>query len=289
MKRLLTLTLLFLLVGLPAASAQDESRLREEVAFLSDSLFAGRGFGTPAAQGVSFYLLRQFKDMGLRTSVQSFREGKGAGHNVIGVTPGWFRSYIVVGAYYDGLGTIGGKFFPGADANASGVAALLSLAGSLKDLCTREVGLICVAYDGHCASLSGSRAFKVWVDERYKVEMVVNLDILGSTAAPLHKGREDYLIALGGSSQRFALENANREPGLDLAYDYYSSRNFTDLFYKKISDQRWFVEAGVPSLMFTSGITGLTNKEGDLPSSLDYGVFAKRVDLISRWMKTRLK
>ena len=41
--------------------------------------------------------------------------------------------------------------------------------------------------------------------------------------------------------------------------------------------------------MFTSGITGLTNKEGDLPSSLDYGVFAKRVDLISRWMKTRLK
>lgn len=289
MTRILTLTLLFLLAALPAASAQDESRLREEVAFLSDSLFAGRGFGTPAAQGVSFYLLRQFKDMGLRTSVQSFREGKGAGHNVIGVTPGWFRSYIVVGAYYDGLGTLGGKFFPGADSNASGVAALLSLACSLKDLCTREVGLIFVAYDGHCASLSGSRAFKAWVDERYKVEMVVNLDILGSTAAPIHKGREDYLIALGGSSQRFALENANREPGLDLAYDYYSSRNFTDLFYKKISDQKWFVEAGVPSLMFTSGITGLTNKEGDRPSSLDYGIFAKRVDLIFRWMKTRLK
>ena len=289
MTRILTLTLLFLLAGLPVASAQDESRLREEVTFLSDSLFAGRGFGTPAAQGVSFYLLRQFKDLGLRTSVQSFREGKGAGHNVIGVTPGWFRSYIVVGAYYDGLGTIGGKFFPGADSNASGVAALLSLAGSLKDLCTREVGLIFVAFDGHCASLSGSRAFKEWVDERYKVEMVVNLDILGSTAAPVHKGREDYLIALGGSLQRFALENANREPGLDLIYDYYSSRNFTDLFYRKISDQKWFVEAGVPSLMFTSGITGLTNKEGDLPSSLDYGVFAKRVDLIFRWMKTRLK
>ena len=32
-------------------------------------------------------------------------------------------------AHYDNLGTLNGRFYPGADANASGVAALLELAG----------------------------------------------------------------------------------------------------------------------------------------------------------------
>ena len=85
-----------------------EAGLRDEVVFLCDSLCAGRGFGTAGAQASTLYLLRQLRDAGLRTTVQSFAAGGRIGHNVVAVTPGWFRRYIVVGAYFDALGTLDG-------------------------------------------------------------------------------------------------------------------------------------------------------------------------------------
>ena len=117
MKRLRIFLLIFLLpVALlvrPAAlSAQQpgrEAELRAEVEFLCDSLCAGRAFGTAGAQGATLYLLRQLRNAGLRTTVQSFSAGGRVGHNVVAVTPGWYRRYIVVGAYFDGLGMLEGR------------------------------------------------------------------------------------------------------------------------------------------------------------------------------------
>ena len=111
--------------ALSEAAPDRTAELRAEVEFLCDSLCAGRGFGTVGAQAATLYLLRQLRDAGLRTTVQSFAAGGRVGHNVVAVTPGWFRRYIVVGAYFDGLGTLDGRIYPGADANASGVAAML--------------------------------------------------------------------------------------------------------------------------------------------------------------------
>jgi len=260
----------------------------EELIFLTDSLRAGRGMGSAGSQDVAFYLLRQMRDAGLRTSVQSFVHGGKAGHNVVGVTPGWFEEYIVVGAYYDGLGTLGGDFYPGADSNASGVAALLSLVRSLPELCTGRTGLVFVAFDGHNASLSGSSAFLAKCRFEYPMVRMVNLDILGSSLVPVHADRPDYLLALGGGQYRFSIENANREDRLDLIYDYYGSDTFTDLFYRKISDQRCFLEAGIPCVMFTSGITMNTNKTSDTVSTLDLPVLEKRLGLIGRWLASQL-
>lgn len=277
-----------MLCALPVYGRSHETDLGSEVSFLTDSLCAGRGFGTSGAQAASFYLLRQFRNAGLRTSVQSFTYGGKAGHNVIGVTPGWFDQYVVVGAYFDGLGEFGDGYYQGADANASGVAALLSLSRDFSSLCTGRVGLIFVGFDGHNASLSGAKEFLSRFSGEYNIELMVNLDILGSTLVPVRKDRPDYMIVLGGSDHRLALDTANRETGLDLSYDYYGSDNFTDLFYRKISDQRWFLEAGIPSMMFTSGITMNTNKKSDTPSTLDFDTLAKRVSVIGRWLHTLL-
>ncbi len=271
---------------LPAKA--DGPQLREELGFLTDTLSCGRGFGTSSSQSVVFYLLRQMRSGGLRTTVQSFEYGGKVGHNVVGVTPGWFRKYIVVGAYFDGLGRLDGEIYPGADANASGVAALLALTRSLPAFCTGDTGLIFVAFDGHNASLSGSRAFFAKYRFEYPLCSMVNLDILGSSLVPVSEGRSDYLIALGGYPQRFSIEEANRELRLDLSYDYYGSQAFTELFYRKISDQKWFLEAGIPSVMFTSGITMNTNKVTDSVSALDLPVLSKRISLIGRWIMSLL-
>ena len=117
---------------------------------------------------------------------------------------------------------------------------------------------------------------------------MISLDQLGSSLAPLHKDRPDYLIALGGSAWRAGLEKANLGPRLDLGYDYYGSRNFTDLFYRRVGDQRWFLEAGIPAVMFTSGITEHTNKVTDTPDTLNYPLLEQRIALIADWLRSLL-
>ena len=264
------------------------AELRAEVEFLCDSLCAGRGFGTVGAQAATLYLLRQLRDAGLRTTVQSFAAGGRVGHNVVAVTPGWFRRYIVVGAYFDGLGTLDGRIYPGADANASGVAALLALARELPAVCRGLVGVVFVAFDGHAADLAGAQAFLAQYRSVYPPVLMVNLDLLGSSLAPVSPSRPDYLIALGGGPYRWALESAARGPRLDLTYDYYGSETFTEIFYRRVSDQRCFLEAGIPAVMFTSGITEHTNQVTDTPATLDYELLRRRIDLISAWLRAQL-
>ena len=64
----------------------------------------------------------------------------------------------------------------------------------------------------------------------------------------------------------------------------YGSKDFTKLFYRRISDQRVFLEHNIPAVMFTSGITLLNNKPTDNPASLDYEVLKDRVRLIFRYL-----
>lgn len=295
MKRLLFFLLFLLPAALPggtgvlsAQQADRETELRAEVEFLCDSLCAGRAFGSAGAQASTLYLLRQLRDAGLRTTVQSFSAGGRIGHNVVAVTPGWFRRYIVVGAYFDAIGTLEGRIYPGADANASGVAALLALARELPACCRGEVGLVFVAFDGHAADLAGARAFLDAFRSLYPPVLMVNLDLLGSGLAPVRAGHPDYLIALGGERFRNGLEAANRGPRLDLSYDYYGSIAFTDVFYRRVSDQRWFLEEGIPAVMFTSGITRHTNKVTDTPATLDFELLGRRISLISTWIRGQL-
>lgn len=272
-----------------AEPASDRTaELRAEVEFFCDSLCAGRGFGTAGAQGATLYLLRQLRNAGLRTTVQSFSAGERVGHNVVAVTPGWFRRYIVVGAYFDGLGMLEGRLYPGADANASGVAALLALARELPEVCRGDVGLVFVGFDGHAADLSGASAFLAQYRSVYPPVLMVNLDLLGSSLAPVSPSRPDYLIALGGGPYRWALESAARGPRIDLTYDYYGSEAFTDIFYRRVSDQRCFLEAGIPAVMFTSGITQHTNQVTDTPATLDYDLLRRRIDLIATWLRGQL-
>lgn len=288
MKRASYFILVFVLFCLPLGGRTLERELRAEVEFLTDPAREGRAFGSPGATSTAFYMFRQFRNAGLRTSMQAFEYGGRAGHNVIGVTPGWYRRYIVVGAYYDGLGELDGHIYPGADSNASGVSALLVMSRMLPELCKGDTGLIFVGFDGHHASLSGSMEFLAEYGLQYDVSLAVNMDIIGSTLASPRPGRPDYLMALGGAGHRLSLEKANSEAGMDLSYDYYGSADFTDLFYKRIGDQRWFLQSGIPSVMFTSGITMNTNKVGDTPEGMDFGVFSDRVALIMKWISLNL-
>ena len=185
-------------------------------------------------------------------------------------------------AYYDGLGVLDGTLYPGADSNASGVAALLALSERLKGR-----GDVMLAFvDGHNSGLSGSAALAERLRGR-KLSMVVNLDILGGTLAPVDKYWKDYLIALGADRYSKTFEKCNEGLMLHLYYDYYRSRSFTDLFYRRIGDHKEFLSWGAPVIVFTSGITLNTNRPDDTASTLDYEVFSRRVEFIARFLERR--
>ena len=281
----------------------DEAGLRSRVEFLSDSLCTGRASGTPGSVHAQASIARQFAASGLLPAdgswFRGFRTLTGApAHNIVGFLPGSGNKYVIVAAHFDNIGTLGGNLYPGADSNASGVAALLTLARMFQHM--KELGktyshtIIFVALDGKEQSLSGSHHLwneiaggRIIDPKRHTpvlpadIDRMVNIDQVGGTEAPLHKNRSDYLMMLCEEStgRRDALLIANMSPevNLDLGFDYYSSKDFTRVFYRSISDQKPFLDHGIPSVMFTSGITLRNNKTNDDADSLDYAVLRRRV------------
>ena len=294
-----------------AEAAVTEKTLARSVEFLCDSLCGGRRTGTQGGVETAMWIQRQFAQEGLAVSSLSFPakpDSSIAGHNVIGFLSGWQqgqeRRYIILGAHFDNLGQIAGKTLPGADSNASGVASMLGLAHMFKTMKilgkTYRATIIFIGFDAKEMSMGGSRAMMDAISNGHltdpetglavtkdKIIAMVNLDILGSTMAPLASGRPDYLLMLSGKrfiNQLTSCNNINPRLKMDLCFDYYGSEGFTRIFYKRIGDQRAFLEAGVPAVLFTSGITMKTNKEDDLPSTLDFGILKKRTWLIFHWL-----
>lgn len=297
-----------------------EGKLRMQLSFLCDSLCHGRGFATQGGSEAAFWIIREFERIGLLKMGPSFGMkaygGKGLiGHNIVAMLPGskYFTRdhYVIVGAHYDHLGELGGNMYPGADANASGTVALINLAQMFKRL--RDYGkshnynIIFVAFDGKEHDMAGSKAFWTMIENGSitdpqtgkvitsdKIAFMANIDQIGSTLSPLKSGRKDYMIMLGTeslkSNKRDVLETCNRIYGIDMDIDlsYYGSKDFTRIFYR-LSDQKVFVEHGIPAVLFTSGITMNTNKRWDTPETLDMDILKKRIFLMYHWIEKMIQ
>lgn len=90
--------------------------------------------------------------------------------------------YILLSAHYDHLGVRKGELYPGADDNASGVAALLAIAAYVQQhLLSR--GVIVAAFDGEEEGLRGASAFvaqaPVPID---RIDVAVNMDMISRSA-----------------------------------------------------------------------------------------------------------
>lgn len=304
----------------PAKKTVTEAKLLQQLSFLCDTLCQGRAFATKGGSEAAFWIHREFERIGLMKMGPSYGkkvyDGHGkVGHNIAAMLPGsrhFTRDrYVIVGAHYDHLGQLGEKMYPGADANASGTVALINLAEMLKAL--RDYGkshnhnVIFVAFDGKEQNMAGSYAFWRMIENgdlvdpqtgkvitKDKITLMVNIDQIGSTLSPLNSGRKDYLIMLGTESlkptKREMLEICNRMYAIDMDIDltYYGSKDFTRMFYR-LSDQRVFIDNGIPAVLFTSGITMNTNKTWDKPTTLDMEVFKKRIFLMYHWIEKMIQ
>lgn len=288
-------------------------KLYRQIEFLADSLCAGRASGTVGNTEAASWIARRFSQIGLMKFGDSysshFTEPNGC--NIIGMLPGSpniaNKPYIIVGAHYDGLGVLRGTLFPGADSNASGVVAMLSIAELFKAMNkygqTYGKNILFVGFDAKASSMRGSR--DLWekisrgelkdpvngtIISPDKISMMVNIDQIGGTAGILKSGRGDFIIMLGkenvGRKYSDLLGYCNFEYGsfLELSFDYFGSRDFTRIFLTKVCDQKVFVENNIPAVLFTSGITMNNNKPYDNVQSLDMGIMKRRILLIFHWI-----
>lgn len=148
---------------------QNEPRLLKDVQILSSAEFEGRQTGTAGADKAKNFILNRFKTMGLQSFpadtdyIQSFpvNEKDGSmriGKNVIAYIPGKIKEAIVISAHYDHLGIKDGHSYPGADDNASGIAALLYFAEYFSKI-KPNFTLIFAAFDAEELGLKGAKAF----------------------------------------------------------------------------------------------------------------------------------
>jgi Zn-dependent M28 family amino/carboxypeptidase len=288
------------------AFAQEPGRLEEQMHFLTDSLCEGRSTGSRGGALAAMWIAKEFSRLGLSETDSTWFRGFIAasgekGRNVIGLLPGSVqgsrRRYILVGAHYDHIGTLGHTLYPGADSNASGVVSMLTLADLFSgDGKQYAHSILFVAFDAKVHGMGGSKELVRLLQSGAitdpetglpislrSIDLMVNIDQVGGTSQPLSSGRKDYLMMLSDerSGRRQNLIEANRGgPQLDISFSYYGSKDFTNLFYRKAADQKAFLDAGVPSVMFTSGITMYNNKPLDRPDVIDFEVLSRRIRLM---------
>ena len=287
-------------------SAQDSDRAESRLRFLADRMCEGRATGTRGGILAGMWIADEFARIGLMPPDSSYFRGFTAasgetGRNIIGLAGGSLtgarRRYIVVGAHYDHIGTLGNVLYPGADSNASGVVSLLSLAARLKKSGRKGAhSVLFVAFDAKQHGMAGSKDLVRVLREGQltdpetgdpillrNVDFMINIDQVGGTAEPLASGRKDYLMMLsdektGRRQQLIAINSAGHK--MDISFSYYGSRDFTEVFFRKAADQKAFLDAGIPSVMFTSGITMYNNKPLDTAEIIDFQILRKRIDLM---------
>lgn len=160
----------------------DTIALVADLQALSAPAMEGRGVGTPGGAKARAYILQRMRAIGLSPAFDrsfeqpfQFTPGRGIrfwrkafwgahppidGVNVVGRLSGSAErdKCLVVSAHYDHLGIRDGKLYPGADDNASGVAAMLAAAAWFADHPPRHC-ILFAAFDGEEKGLRGAKAF----------------------------------------------------------------------------------------------------------------------------------
>lgn len=261
---------------------------------LASPTFQGRLPGTEGSQKARDYLVKKFQDAGLEpVPARGYRQRFAEGVNIMGWLPGWgpmADQVIVVGAHYDHLGTKDGALFPGANDNASGVAAMIAAVHALKEaLPSPRRSLLVVAFDAEEQGLLGSKHFaKLPPVARRRLAAAIILDMVGT---PAHSQWGDLLLVFGAekSPELELLSNRIQSPdGLKVVRGGIHLMENTPFGSMTLSDYGPFRDAGIPFAMLTSGMNAVYHTPNDTPSAVSPSLLAGSATWLQRYLTTLL-
>ncbi|MBK7096616.1 MAG: M20/M25/M40 family metallo-hydrolase [Saprospiraceae bacterium] len=257
-----------------------KTRMKDHVEHLASPEMNGRGLGTPELDKAAEYIADLFRQYGLKPLNSSYfqefthtfpEKGQMKLKNVVGIIEGidpkLSEQLVVLSAHYDHLG-MGwpdvrpgneGKIHFGADDNASGVSIMLELAKTFGNTLKPARTIIFVAFTGEEAGLVGSRYF------------VKNFSSLinGSPFANVNLDTDGRLF-----DKKLLVLNANsaREWKFIFMGTDYTTGVRSEIVEKDMdaSDQKAFIENGIPAVQIFAGPNEDYHKPTDTPDKIDY-------------------
>jgi len=233
--------------------------------------------GRPASFDVPNVVITMKKDVSDREALQA--------GNVVGLLagsdPALRGEHVVVAAHYDHLGAFGDVVFPGADDNASGVAALLEIARALAEGQRPRRSVVFVAFDAEERGLLGSFHYVSHpVVPLNDTVAVVNLDMIGrdeetptwGAPATANRNRVNVVGTLYSPSLRRVVEASNASIGLTL--DFKTDDQDPEGWFAR-SDHFPFATRSVPSVLFNTGEHPDYHSERDSAGAIDFAKQAR--------------
>jgi Peptidase family M28 len=272
----------------------EQARLRRVVETLASPEFGGRsGAGGEKAAA---YLVDQFRALELEglfggeyTQVIPGKEpntliGRNVGAMLRGSDPTLRDRWIIVAAHFDHLGIRGGKLYPGADDNASGVAMMLEVARCVtRSTAPPGRSIMFIGFDLEENGLFGSRYFVAHPPVPLeRVSLFVTADMIGRALAGVC---DDHVFVMGtehAPGLRPWIHQAGQ--GRRLTIDVLGS----DILVLNRSDYGPFRSRGIPFLFFTTGENPCYHTPRDTPDTLDYPKLTDIAQMIHQVVRTAL-
>lgn len=266
----------FLLLIFPLCSFAHYNQLQKDVEYLSSPELSGRGIGTQGHRLAREFIVKRLKDLNYQVQIQNSKNidpRRPNVHNIIAslVKKNKSNKCIVFSAHYDHEGSFTKEgqsyYYPGANDNASGVAALLSLAERVQDLDTGGTQVLFTFPDDEEHMLFGSTLMVPYLKKRCKKVLVnINLDMVGAKFFP---GMENTLLALGseygkGLQQTLLSTNAR---GLNIIQ---APVYLIEVLGLPRSDYASFRAQGIPFIFYTGGSPFHYHTTMDTSEHIDY-------------------
>jgi Zn-dependent M28 family amino/carboxypeptidase len=243
---------LLVLLGLTAqaqSGIQKSEVTRIETELSSDEM-EGRALFTPGIEKASVFIEGEFKRIGLTyyKELQSYRQDflikDKKANNVIGIIPGKSKpnEYVIFSGHYDHLGmkeSGDDKVFNGANDDASGITAVITLAEFFKKKNDNARTLIFVAFTGEETGGYGSAFFSNSINADEVVAMF-NIEMIGTDSK---WGKNSaYITGFERSDFGTILQKNLVGSGFNFYQDPYPQEQ---LFYR--SDNARLAALGVPA------------------------------------------
>ena len=283
--------------------------LKDIVEFLAADSLKGRLTSTPGEQTAGEFIARAFQKAGALPITgndgyfmyfnYAWKDKPHTSRNVVAVLPGTELTdeVVIFSAHYDHVGTKAtnpvnflpekGKpekndsIYNGANDNASGISALISIARYFGKLANNKRTIMLIAFSGEELGLMGSREMIKTINVGLTKAMI-NMDMLG-----VGRGRRNtrpFITGAEYSNLDIIMNNRLHAINPELYRKNYFIRDpFPDDNLFSRSDNYWFATRGIPShtVMVTSPHNRYYHSLNDEPATIDFKLLTQVIKAIA--------
>jgi hypothetical protein len=242
-------------------------RMLADVAWLSSRKLSGRGSYQAGGRATARWVVAELEALGLEVRRQPIARGA---DNIVAIKRAGPEA-VVIGAHYDHLGIErSGVFYPGADDNASGLAALLAIARALASSTSRD-SLVFIAFGAEEDVLQGSGVYvasPLWPLEHTRA--MVNFDMVGRNLFEWIGAGKSGAVAVVGLEASEGLRRAvvSAASAESLAIVASPATLVATFGFDARTDDWWFRQHDVPTAHFTTGLHADYHQPSDTPARL---------------------